>query len=542
MLSKPKDRTKSSIQFELKDQLKSLRDCCNTFDSDALVRKKHILNEIASLKINHPILLVEYHQLLLFLCTHPQSKELLMLAEKELQRIATSAKEIFEGKNERLRTQLMNTGIAGTQLNVSFSFHFVRWLIEAFRDDAKLFSIDADDATVEQVLCACLSPVERDLIADKMLPATKVLNRLKSEKQNDLEFLVQLFSRVEVSVEVRDVLWDSLKIFISWRLNSNAPSLTDGKSPARRIFFHTTPLLKKFDWRKEIQKPLDKLYKLNHEEKKQLVSVGRGVLAMFMRETDPVTYADESAIEMFDMGRGIDIALYSMIPERRLPLESYIGYIAFKNRVPVAYGGSWIFLHRAKTGINIFPAFRGGESAFLFMQILRLYHHHFNVKKFIAEPYQIGKNNSEGLKSGAFWFYYRFEFKPSSEKLLKIAEHEFEKITRDKNYRTPLLVMKQLANSNLELNLSPEKSFPDLNPLLISRDAKDFFNKQFSKGERRGLSAVDFIIATNRLKKNEALILKKIFATKYAGLERDFVFAIQKNHLHVSEAFLKDKI
>jgi len=530
-------KRQSSLHYELEELLKSLRSVCNTFEDEASMKKKKILQEIASVKLNHPKTLLEYHQLLLFLSAYPQNKELLTLTEKELKRAALSAKELFEGKNERRRTQLVNTGIANTQLNVSFSFHFVNWLLEEFHDDVKLFSIDSDDATVEQVLCACLPAVARDLIADKMFTAIQMIHRLKSEKQNDLEFLIQLFSYAEVSAEVRDALWDSLKIFISWRLNTNAPSLTHARSPARKIFFHTTPLLKKFDWQKTIQKPIDKPCKLNQNNKKELVAAGRGVLAMFLRETDPVTYADESAVELFDTGRGIDIALYPMIPERRLPLESYIGYVAFKNRIPVAYGGGWIFLHRSKIGINVLPAFRGGESAFLFTQILRVYHHHFNVKKFIVEPYQFGKNNSEGLKSGAFWFYYRLGFKPSSEKLLGIASKEFEMISADKNYRTPLSVLKQLANSNLELNLSPEKSFPDPDPLSISQDAKEWLNNQGAKNSRSHLNAVDFIITSNKLKRDEAAMLRKIFTGKFTGSERDFIFSLQKNYRLIQKQY-----
>ena len=33
-------------------------------------------------------------------------------------------------------------------------------------------------------------------------------------------------------------------------------------------------------------------------------------------------------------------------------------------------------------------------------------------QKFVVKPYQFGKGNPEGLKSGAFWFYYRLGFRP----------------------------------------------------------------------------------------------------------------------------------
>lgn len=547
-----KDRAGESIKF--------LRSVCNRFDDAAEKEIEKLLQVLASAGFNNSKLILEYHQLLLFLCAYPRSKNSLLLAEKELCRLATLAKEIYVGKNEGRRRQLENAGIANTQLNVSFSFHLVKWLLEEFHDDVLLFSIDADDVTIEQVLCACLPDVERDLIADKMLSPLHMIQRLKGGQQSDLEFLVQFFSNADIIAEAKDALWDSLKIFISWKLNEEAPSLTNGRSSPRKIFFHRNQLLKKFNWQKEIQKPVDTLYKLSQEEKKRIVTVGRGVLAMFQRETDPVTYAQQEDVEFFDMGRGIDMALYPMISQRRLPLESYIGYIAFKNRIPVAYGGGWIFLHRSKIGINVFPAFRGGESAFLFCQVLRLYHHHYNVKKFIVEPYQVGKNNTEGLKSGAFWFYYRFGFKPSTEKLQGLAAKEFEKILAEKNYRTPLSIMKQLANSNFELNLSPEKKFVDADPLKISEAVTHFINDRFggnrneanewaltklfselnirdfpswSPGEIRAFNNLSLaacaINDVSHLNDRDRNTLLKLLRLKGGKHERDFILASQRH-------------
>ena len=37
------------------------------------------------------------------------------------------------------------------------------------------------------------------------------------------------------------------------------------------------------------------------------------------------------------LGRGLDVALFGLLPDRRLPLESFFGYIAARNRVPLAY-------------------------------------------------------------------------------------------------------------------------------------------------------------------------------------------------------------
>ncbi|NJM51440.1 MAG: hypothetical protein HC843_11690, partial [Sphingomonadales bacterium] len=64
--------------------------------------------------------------------------------------------------------------------------------------------------------------------------------------------------------------------------------------------------------------------------------------------------------------------------------------------IPVAYGGGWVFGDRCEIGINVFDDFRGGESALLFGQILRVYRHHYRVRRFLVDPFQFGAGNREG--------------------------------------------------------------------------------------------------------------------------------------------------
>lgn len=267
-MQRPRERKAATGRNVAAKKIKSLRSVCSRFDDNAELEIEGLLRQLASIRVKHSKLILEYHQLLLFLSAYPQNKSLFQLAESELNRVEALVREVFTGKNESLRRQLINTGIANTELNVSFSFHLVNWLVEEFQKDVQLFSIDADDATVEHVFCACLPDVERDLIADKMLSPLQMVQRLKGGKQSDLEFLVQLFNNAEVAAEAKDVLWDSLKIFVSWKLNEASPSLTNGRSSPRKFFFQRKALMKSFDWQKEIQKPVDTSYKLTREEKK----------------------------------------------------------------------------------------------------------------------------------------------------------------------------------------------------------------------------------------------------------------------------------
>jgi hypothetical protein len=69
------------------------------------------------------------------------------------------------------------------------------------------------------------------------------------------------------------------------------------------------------------------------------------------------------------------------------------------------------------------------------------------------DPYQLGKDNSDGIKSGAFWTYYHAGFRPVRKKQQQLAEAEAWKIKSMKGYRTPALVLKKLADSRMEIIL-----------------------------------------------------------------------------------------
>ena len=87
-----------------------------------------------------------------------------------------------------------------------------------------------------------------------------------------------------------------------------------------------------------------------------------------LREIDPINYTVAKLVSYYHLPRGISVALVGMVPERRHPIDSYMGYIVFKNRLPVAYAASWILFNSARIGLNVFYNYRGGESKYIFEQ------------------------------------------------------------------------------------------------------------------------------------------------------------------------------
>jgi len=482
---------KTIATVQLKKKLETLRKKAHQFGTEEVKSKMQLLKKLSEFSITDPSMLVRYHNMLLFILAYPENRIIHRWALRELSRVAQSITRIYTGKNRKKKTQLTNSGIANSMLNVSFSFEMVKWLQEKFPDHISISSCDADEETIRSAFITGLLKPEADRFREESFSLEQLIRNLRPNNEvSDLKWLINFFGNISVSPEVRDHLYNSLKIFISLSLYESVPSFAGAGARRHKIFFHQNGLLKKFDSLKTIRDKKIKPCKLPITEKEALLTNARITLCMHQREIDPVTFANIEEMELFDMGRGIDVALFPMIPERKLSLESYIGYMAFKNGIPAAYGGGWIYLFHSKIGINIFPALRGGESSYLFCQILRLYHHHFNVKKFIVEPYQIGKNNSEGIKSGAYWFYYRLGFRSVNDELKNLAASEFEKIKTKKQYRAPIAVMKQLAKSDLEFNLAANENYPDAKAESVSESITQLVNSHF-EGNRSLVTKVD---------------------------------------------------
>ncbi|MEO7306985.1 MAG: hypothetical protein ABIR78_09155, partial [Ferruginibacter sp.] len=177
------------------------------------------------------------------------------------------------------------------------------------------------------------------------------------------------------------------------------------------------------------------------------------ILLRKLRELDPISFSAAKNVSYYHLERGISIALMGMVADRRHPIDSYMGYLVFKNGLPVAYAGSWILFDSARIGLNVFSDYRGGEAKFIFDQVLQLHAKVYHLKRFTVDPYQVGKENSDGINSGAFWIYYHAGFRPLEKLQKELAEEEENKIRSKKGYRSPAPVLKTLANSRLELVL-----------------------------------------------------------------------------------------
>lgn len=412
---------------------------------------------------------------LLFSLVYPASKKKYEIASASLQKLYEYIQEKLKDKNHPFQKTFGNSGISNTEITGTFSFAIAKWLVQEFPDDTEIDSSTADAESIRLFFRAVLPRTEFESISAGEFSLATRIRRLKgSTPGTALSWLIQQLDSSRSDNRVKEALFNSLKIFIKWKISHPYFNRTWMSSTAKVPFIHKS-LIKTPKSRSIFAKKLPRPKSLSENEKMHLVNVARSTLAFLYRETEPFTYADPCAITCFELERGLTIVLYGMTKERRLSIESYIGYLAFKNNIPIAYGGGWIFGHNCQFGINILPAFRGGESFYIFCELLRVYRQYFGAMRFLVKPYQFGKNNKEALASGAFWFYYRAGFRPQDAGLKKLASRERKKINKNSKYRTPVAILKKLCTSNLELTFA-EKVIPDYDGSRISTRITQYIN------------------------------------------------------------------
>jgi hypothetical protein len=456
----------------LSNRIQQLKAVAFQFSPNSVNQKIDILQSLAKLPIKGSFPLVEYHELLLFIAAYPENKQVEKLVDAELKRITTTLKAAPH------QEYYLDSGLPFTEMQTRFSHDMLQRLIHDSQCSMAIDSFEEEGTDLNTLLRFTLPSVEREETTAG-LDNHELLAKLGVKEQDNLPFLLNEFSRFNKSPLLKDHLWESMKVFINFRFNHKDFSKTWNRLPVKSTFY-SSELLKKFDYQTLIHSPLPNAKELNASERGAIAKIIQRSLTLTMRETDPATYMDESTLKVFELERGVTIAIYGMNADRQLPFQSYIGYTLFKNGIPAAYGGSWMFGKGAMFGLNIFETFRGGESGYLMCQLLRVYIQVFSLTYVEVEAYQFGLDNPDGIRSGAFWFYYRYGFRPINNTLNTLANKEFGLIQSKPGYRSSEKVLLRFTESNIALQLANHRPVKHTE---IAAQISHMINKSY-KGDR----------------------------------------------------------
>jgi hypothetical protein len=431
------------------------------YTSEDRREKLRLLGRLAESPIRNPRALGHLHETLCFLQAYPDDGAVLGAVDRALAEFPARVKRLGPAPLRRLN----DSGIAGTTLDYPFGFPMARWLATRFpRDVDVLWEKFSEAERLQDSLFLLLHRTEHDGFSDEGgLGWRRWLEVAKGGRAlTDLQLLLDLFDQAGLDGQARDWLFESLALPIGWRLDDPGASRTFARLPWPRPYFHApadAALARPSprDFISEVTRPLPSLHRASRPLAESLIEAARRATATRLRELFAFAYANPDDVLVADPGRGLRIALIGLLPEWRLPFEGYYAYLALKNGVPVGYGAGWQLFDAIEVAVNVFESFRRGESAFIVGQVFRAYHQALGMHMVVVDPYQIGQDNPEALKSGAFYFYQRLGFRPRDPAVLRLSEQEQEKIARDRTYRTPLRALKELARSEIYLPLSADE-------------------------------------------------------------------------------------
>jgi len=393
--------------------------------------------------------LIRFHDLLLFLCAFPQSRKIAQLADDlltgivhEVERFQASGADMELFDNEEF------SGIAGTTISDNFTYDVARWLAQRYPQQLSVeWDFEEQGRQMAVTLPRFIPLLGDDSLVEADTPFPDWMANASGGAEKILPWLLQRVAAAPLTSLERTSLYDSLAVTVSWKLGNFVASRTHARRRLARMFYQRQPLLRRnqVSLADEMSSPPLPVRKLSRRQGEDVLDLTRTALTLRYRELYGTTRGDPNQVFEAEVGRGVQIFLWGLPPERRLPLRAYHAGLTVKNGVPINYIEGISLFDWMEVGFNTFYAFRDGETAWIYSKVLHFLHQLTRVTCFSVYPYQLGHENEEAIKSGAFWFYRKLGFRPGRPELLAITRKEEAKMTRDPTHRTSARTLRQLA-------------------------------------------------------------------------------------------------
>jgi len=414
---------------------------------------ERLLAELRGAELTDVESLIQFHDTLLFLRAFPQSAEVVQLTEELLATIETRVNKFAASHSAALALDDESvSGIAGTTVTNTWTYELASWLVNrhprAIRADWNLEDQYRHMATILPELMPLLaddSSVEADT------PYLRWMEAGAGGKGKELPWLLRSFDKLPISRLERTSLYDALEVNLSWDLRGSSASRTLACRSVSPYFFHDSPLLQRRDVPliDEMASAPLKLRKLNRSEGERIIDMARDALAVRYRELHGSTHGDANYAFEANVGRGVQLFIWGLDAQWRLPIRGYYAGFTLKNGVPINYFEAIGLFEWMEVGFNTFYAFREGETAWIYSKVLHLLRQLAGATCFSVYPYQIGQDNEEAIQSGAFWFYRKLGFRPGRPDLLAITEREEKTIASDSGHRTSPRTLRKLAEGHM---------------------------------------------------------------------------------------------
>ncbi|MDH3745207.1 MAG: hypothetical protein OES47_08915 [Acidobacteriota bacterium] len=473
-------------------RLEALKGCYGAGDAE---RKGELLRAVENRVLSRATEVSRLHEVLCFLRAYPDDGTLLEQVESMLEGFALR-KDL-----RRHREALANSGIVGVVTYYRFFWFTALWLAQRFPDRLHIDWVDFDrKGLLESRLPVLMPYVERLALEEIGLPARRWIERLKNAEETDGAFVVRRFAALEAKEFVLEKVYEELDI--PYRLEPG-PGLLQGQEtpnrslahyPGSPIVFQRGPLeLSRKSFPGALRRPPVAEKALSPARAKELIDLAREAMIARQRDLDVFIHADPRDVRLLDCGRGLQFACYGTVPAWRQVLDSVYGFLILKNGVPIGYFLTSSLFRSSEVAYNIFDTYRGGEAAYVYGRGLAMVRHVFGSDSFVVDPYQMGHENQEALKSGAWWFYYKLGFRPHDPDVLRLVERELGKMKKTPRHRSSISTLEKLSAVEMFLHLGKPRE--DVLGI-VSRESigfrvSDYLAERFGGERERGVKACE---------------------------------------------------
>jgi hypothetical protein len=400
--------------------------------------------------------LIRFHDLLVFFRAFSPGPGVLRLADKLLDTFEPRVKAVLAaGADADDFAPEEVAGIAGTVVEATFSYPMVCWLVKHHPREIAIQWKDYERDPQRGLIWPRFFPLmEEDSLIEANVPYLKWLKAARG-RQDELPWLVQQFQRLPISDKEKGPIYDSLEIMVRWDLSGSSVSRTMSRKRVKQFYFHQAPLIQRrqVSFADELAKPPLPITTLSPGQGEKALDLMKQTLGIRYRELYGTSNADSAWVVRSNVARGAEIYLCGLPPDKRLPLRAYLAGLTVKNGVAINYFECSSLFDWTEIGFNTFPAYRDGETAWIYAQTLRLIHQLHGTNAISVYPYQIGDENEEAIASGAFWFYRKMGFRSMNPALEKLAQAEEKNVLAKSSYRTPARVLRRLSKANVVYEL-----------------------------------------------------------------------------------------
>ncbi len=434
------------------DLLVALDEVKLRFSPADAARVLELLDLLAQQQFPDAPLLIRFHEALLFIRAYPHNEIVMQRAEELLASMPRRVTELRAASADISEMDSAETsGIAGTVTEEIFSFDIISWLLRQYPGKLRIMWNDYEAAARMAATWPRFLPLlEEESLVEANVPYRNWLDAARGH-QDELAWLVARYQELPLSPREKAELYDALELPIQWELADASATRTLNRHSAPEIFFQREPLLRRGEvsLERELSRDSMPVRTLSRADGETVLDAARAGMAVRHRELYAFTHGDPEHVLAVDAGRGVEIFLCSLPPERRLPLRTYSGFVIYKNGVQVGYGDLVTLFDRTEIAFNHYYTFRHGESAWLYAACMRMVRQLFGVTAFSVDPYQIGMHNEEAIMSGAFWFYRKLGFRPLRPDLARLVAAEEKRIRATPGYRTSARKLRRIASGHI---------------------------------------------------------------------------------------------